>query len=753
MAKRVYYSDEDSFLKQPKTPKARRRWPKFKLTGKRGSALLAGALLAAYVGGSYFVPGLPVLWQRLVGVGCAGLALLTYLLATRNPAAIDDVLTRLSEGAHGEEIQQAMHRQRRSIRLPLLGEISLRLLGAVAVVLLAGGWWFTPWAPIRVTTPVIQDLTLPFAEEIAGASFLVPTGNTPILRPPIVPSEAPEVANRIRNDEPSPYLQGLKAIAQRRFADARVLLVNAERDKSAEPAQINLTQAQNEMFAGSFAAAAVQYAKVLKVIPDEPLLLCQAAVAWMQAGQYAAAQPLVERAMTLAEKLDEGDPKRAFCLHARALWEAGPAKTLPEAELTCLSTRQVLEKSSRPKRLLFAASENNQAILYWLRANYAGAEELGRYACEHWSERLGPDDILVAAGYGNLAMLRFDLGRFDRASQTFARSDAILNRAVAGGRLPAEHPLPAIVGATRGLRQLTAGQFTQAQQTALDALAMGEKTLGPECPALVPILDTLATAYFEQGLYGKAEDLYSRAIRIAKNAWGEKHPALAPLYRRLARLYVVQRRWDNARPAVQELLDITKTAFGEDHPYVAAALNLQGEIVIGTKPADPRDARADLERALKIREDAFGKDHPDVVRTMANLAALNTSPRTYARGVGEYNKAIESMGRLLGDQHPEVADLLYTAAAFCFRHGKNEDAVKYLERALPIQEKTLSAYNPKLANTLDGYAAVLQRMDPKDARVAAMYARAKEIRQQHELIIQQLLQTSVQTAEPEKKQP
>ncbi len=59
------------------------------------------------------------------------------------------------------------------------------------------------------------------------------------------------------------------------------------------------------------------------------------------------------------------------------------------------------------------------------------------------------------------------------------------------------------------------------------ALAIREKALGPEHPAVAFSLNNLAGLYVNQGKYVEAEPLYQRALGIVEKALGPEHPSVA----------------------------------------------------------------------------------------------------------------------------------------------------------------------------------------------------------------------------------
>jgi tetratricopeptide (TPR) repeat protein len=69
------------------------------------------------------------------------------------------------------------------------------------------------------------------------------------------------------------------------------------------------------------------------------------------------------------------------------------------------------------------------------------------------------------------------------------------------------------------------------------ALALREKSLGPQAAELPEILNNIARVYYLSGDYSKAEPLYARAIAIDEAQLKPGAPELADDYRRLAALY------------------------------------------------------------------------------------------------------------------------------------------------------------------------------------------------------------------------
>ena len=77
-------------------------------------------------------------------------------------------------------------------------------------------------------------------------------------------------------------------------------------------------------------------------------------------------------------------------------------------------------------------------------------------------------------------------------------------------------------------------KYAEAEPRYRRALAIREKALGLEHPAVAESLYDLAELYHAQGKYGEAEPGYRRAIAILENALGPKHPDVATVLESLA---------------------------------------------------------------------------------------------------------------------------------------------------------------------------------------------------------------------------
>jgi tetratricopeptide (TPR) repeat protein len=106
------------------------------------------------------------------------------------------------------------------------------------------------------------------------------------------------------------------------------------------------------------------------------------------------------------------------------------------------------------------------------------------------------------------------------------------------------------------------------------ALAIGEKSYGPEHPDVAIRLSDLANLLRTRTGWGEAEPLMQRALAIDEKSYGPEHPAVSRDLNNLAQFLKDTNRLEEAEPVMKRALIIflkftRKT--GHLHPHLKAA--------------------------------------------------------------------------------------------------------------------------------------------------------------------------------------
>ncbi len=136
------------------------------------------------------------------------------------------------------------------------------------------------------------------------------------------------------------------------------------------------------------------------------------------------------------------------------------------------------------------------------------------------------------------------------------------------------------------------------------------------------------------------------------------------------------------------------------------------------------------ERALEIREKVLGKEHPDVAESLNNLALLYQNQGNYQKAEPLYLRSLAIVEKVLGKEHPLVASSLSNLAGLYQQEGSYQKAEPLFVRSLAIREKVLGKEHPDVAISLNNLAELYreqgnyQKAEPLHVRSLAIWEKA-----------------------------
>jgi tetratricopeptide (TPR) repeat protein len=268
------------------------------------------------------------------------------------------------------------------------------------------------------------------------------------------------------------------------------------------------------------------------------------------------------------------------------------------------------------------------------------------------------------------------------------------------------------------------GQYAKAEPLLQRSLKILEKALGPDHPDVAVRLNNLATLYYTQGQYAKAEPLYQRALKIGEKTLGPDDRHVAVRLNNLAKLYSAQGQYAKAEPLYRHALKIFEKTLGPDHPEVATSLGNLAGLYYSQGQYDK--ATPLYQRSLKIREKTLGPDHPDVAASLNNLATVYYTQGEYAKAEPLYQRSLRILEKAVGPHHPHVAATLNNLAELYQDQGQYAKAEPLYQRSLKIWEKALGPDHPDVAASLNNLAS-LYCNQKQYAKAEPLYQRALEI--------------------------
>jgi CHAT domain-containing protein/tetratricopeptide (TPR) repeat protein len=207
---------------------------------------------------------------------------------------------------------------------------------------------------------------------------------------------------------------------------------------------------------------------------------------------------------------------------------------LAEAESLQQRVVEIHRQTLGPEDPQTATSLSNLGNVYYLQGRFAEAEKIHRQVLAIREKVLGPDHPDTATSLNNLANVLFEQGKDERASLSEQRA-----RARTGERVQA---------------------LSEIESLYRRALAIQEKKLGPDHPALATTLNNLSAMLDQQGRHAEAEPLQRRALAIQEKALGPLHPDTAATLTTLAVLLDRQGKIVEAERTYVRAVEISRRA-------------------------------------------------------------------------------------------------------------------------------------------------------------------------------------------------
>ena len=170
-----------------------------------------------------------------------------------------------------------------------------------------------------------------------------------------------------------------------------------------------------------------------------------------------------------------------------------------------------------------------------------------------------------------------------------------------------------------GALKLDAGNDAEAEEFLRKALEIGDRTVGPDHPDMILLLNDLTRIYLKQSAYASAEPLLLRLLEM-KRSKGEDHPEVATVMASLATVRQALGRHESAEQLWRRVLEIRERTLAPNHFAIATALEHFGEAC--SARGKIREALAACQRAHTIRERTLGTDHPSLRTSRERIADL-----------------------------------------------------------------------------------------------------------------------------------
>ena len=279
----------------------------------------------------------------------------------------------------------------------------------------------------------------------------------------------------------------------------------------------------------------------------EAELAIKSAAILLQQGEFAAAEPIVSRAIELQSAL-YGEQSTVF---AEAVNAAATLQFLrgryPEALAEYRRVEAIYSAAYGPNHPRIGTVLNNIGATQFSQFDYLASEATYTSVLEIVRNAHGPKHPTLGTVHSNLGLLALAQAQFPRANEEFRRSLAIYEEA-----LPADHPSIGDCWTDLGHGYLVAGEYEQAEQAFTRAHAVYLRAFGAGHSRSTQALASVGQAQLRRGQLAGAEQSLLQAIREFHG--DPEDPILAAAEAALGKLRVAQDRLPEALALLERAL-------------------------------------------------------------------------------------------------------------------------------------------------------------------------------------------------------
>ncbi|CAF1380610.1 unnamed protein product, partial [Didymodactylos carnosus] len=279
--------------------------------------------------------------------------------------------------------------------------------------------------------------------------------------------------------------------------------------------------------------------------------------------------------------------------------------------------------------------------------------------------------------------------------------------------LPSNHPLLAITYNNIGIVHQSIEDYSTALVHYEKALEIQQKSHSFDHPELTATYNNICMAHKTMGNYTTALSYLEKTLAIQQKSLPSSHPSLATTYNNIATVHELMGDCSTALSYYEKSLDIRQKCLPPNHSQLASIYNNLGEVYRST--GNFSNALSYYEKASEIQQRSLKPDHPSLAITYNNIAATHDSMGNYSIALSYYAKTLEIELKSLSPNHleltttynnigeislpPDDIQLATTYSNMGIARDSQEDyptALTYYEKALEIQQKSLSPNHPSL---------------------------------------------------------
>jgi CHAT domain-containing protein/Tfp pilus assembly protein PilF len=319
---------------------------------------------------------------------------------------------------------------------------------------------------------------------------------------------------------------------------------------------------------------------------------------------------------------------------ARMNLEMGQAAFASEkfffAEQKFKTAQHFFEKAYLTNDFGYLKTIANQGLLYTTMGRFSQAETYTKEALDLRKEKLGENNMSVAASHNNYGVLHYNLGQYNEAESDFEKALEVIRANKMEKAMP-----QAIVLNNQAMLYQSIGRFEQAEKILLQAIRISVDLQSRTSRNHLLFFSNLALLYQQIGKYAEAENIY----RALEPKFDKSKPEYANLLNNIATLALLMKRPDKVEDLLKRSAQIFAASLTEESPAYAKVISDLGNFYRYEKRYE--EALPPLEKALAIRLRTLDDHHPFTVQSQEDLAILYWKQGQYEQAYQLYKPVME----------------------------------------------------------------------------------------------------------------
>lgn len=243
------------------------------------------------------------------------------------------------------------------------------------------------------------------------------------------------------------------------------------------------------------------------------------------------------------------------------------------------------------------------------------------------------------------------------------------------------------------------------------ALAAIDSELKDQPLVKARLLQSLAGALRDLGLFDRAAAPQQEALRIREEALGDDHPETLRSLSDRGLLLFQQGNYRDAEPILRDALTRQRRVLGDDHAETILTMTRLGKLLTFT--GDLSGAATQFEEALSRDRDRPVGPHDSPISAMLGLASVLQQQGKYAEAENRYREALSAIGTAKGAEQLED-EALHGIGLALKSQGKLPESEEYFRRTLELNRRLRGDDHPFTLNAVVALADFLADVGRRD---------------------------------------